>query len=51
MTGGWRTPSTLLAYVVRRFEMFEAAGAEPVCLSLAPLLITRQILFLQEVLT
>jgi hypothetical protein len=36
---------------VRRFEMFEAAGAGPVRLGLALLLITRQILFLQEVLT
>ncbi|MDT0399272.1 hypothetical protein [Streptomyces edwardsiae] len=45
------TAVSLLAQVVRRFEMFEAAGAESVRLSLAPLLITRHIPFLQEVLT
>jgi hypothetical protein len=51
MIGGWCTPSTLLARVVRRFEMFEAAGAESVRRAPALLLIMRQILFLQEVLT
>jgi hypothetical protein len=51
MIEGRRTPSTLLVRVVRRFETFEATGVESMCLSPAPLPITRQILLFEEVLT